>query len=181
MKSNKINKQILGAIICVIIFIIISIILLMKNIGNNSNNSNTNIMFNGTSETTVQNEQQSEDDEELIEELKSVSESERIKIYLGKYFKNIEKKEYNKAYDLLYPEFKENYFPTLEDYEKYIDEQEYADLLTIDYDDIYMQGEYYIVTVRIGNLLAGTDIVKKEKTFIIKENGYNDYYISLKK
>ena len=73
---------------------------------------------------------------------------------------------------------KQNYFPNLEDFEKYIQEQQFPELLAIEYKKIYTQGEYYIVTVEIEDLISKN--VKKEKSFIIKENGYNDYYISLK-
>lgn len=82
---------------------------------------------------------------------------------------------------MLYDEFRQNYFPTLEDYENYIKEQDFPELLTIDYDNITTQGELYIVTVRIGNMQARSETQKVEKRFIIKENDYNDYYISFKK
>ena len=182
MKTDKKKKIILISIIGTIIIILIMLLTILKLKKQNTNLEKIDNDLNTTSEqTATENEEVDEEEKRLISKLKKVSEAERIRIYLGKYFKHIEKKEYDKAYELLYPQFKENYFPTLEDYEKYIAEQQYAEVMTIDYDDIHMQGKYYIVTVKIGDLLSGADIVKKEKTFIVQENGYNDYYISLKK
>ena len=172
---KKQNKKILIALItiCALIILIILFLLVKENKKTDSETG---------SETEVEQEKQKQEDEnELLEELKSASESERIKIYISEYFKYIENKDYNSAYKLLYPEFKNNYFHTIEDYEKYIEEQDYPELFTIEYDDIYMQGRYYIVTIRIGDMLTRSDTTKIEKQLIIQENGYNEYYISLKK
>ncbi|MCI8412125.1 MAG: hypothetical protein HFJ40_06855 [Clostridia bacterium] len=167
------NKKLLISliIICVLIILIILNILIKENKRKNTNIEN---------QKAIEQENQEQEEGELLEELKSVSESERIKIYISKYFKYIENKDYNSAYELLYPEFRNNYFPTIEDYEKYIEEQDYPGLLTIDYNDIYMQGEYYIVTVKIGDMITRSETTKIEKQLIIQENGYNDYYISVK-
>lgn len=172
---KKKNRKILISLItiCVLIILIIIIVLIKENKKQNNDTENQVAI--------EQEKQRQEEEEELLEELKSVSESERIKIYISKYFKYIESKDYNSAYELLYPEFKNNYFPTIEEYEKYIEEQDYPNLFTIDYDDIYMQGEYYIVTVKIGDMITRSETTKMEKQLIIQENGYNDYYISLKK
>lgn len=165
------NKKLLMSliIICVLIILMILSILIREN-----KNINTE------KQIVIDEQNKKQEEEELLEELKSVSESERIKIYISKYFKYIENKDYNSAYELLYPDFKNSYFPTIEDYEKYIEEQDYPGLLTIDYNDIYMQGEYYIVTVKIGDMITRSETTKMEKQLIIQENGYNDYYISLK-
>lgn len=174
---KNIGKKIifLGIIIVIIIIIIILIILNNKKIDNNKEESNNK------NSSSVEKTVSKDENEEKIAKLKTKKEAERIKTYLGTYFKYIETKDYNSAYNLLYDEFKESYFPTLEDYEKYIQEQDFPDLLTIDYDSIMTQGELYIVTVRIGNMQARSDTQKVEKKFIVKENDYNDYYISFKK
>jgi len=176
MKINNKNRLILIAIISIIIIMLIIIVTIMS-INNKNNNSEAENNQNSISE----NAELSEEDKELIAKLKTVSESERIRIYLGRYFKYIENKDYDSAYNLLYPEFKEKYFPTVDDYKSYIEEQEFPDLLTIEYDDIHTRGEYYIVTVIISDFIPQSETLQKEKTFVIKENGYNDYYISLKK
>ena len=170
--SKRKNKRNLILIIAICICIVIILIALL------------NVKSRETDEVKNEKEmqrQKEEEQEELMEELKSVSEGERIKIYISQYFKFLEQKDYNSAYNLLYPEFKKNYFPTIDDYTKYISEQELPELFTIDYDDIYMQGSYYIATVRIGDMFTRTDTTKVTYTLIIQENGYNDFYISIKK
>ncbi len=173
MKNISKKMIILGIIIVIIIIVIILTILNSKKINNKEENNNQ------TSSNVEKKD--SNEDQEKIAKLKTKKEAERIKTYLGTYFKYVEKKDYNSAYNLLYDEFKKNYFPTLEDYEKYIQEQDLPALLTIDYDNIVTQGELYIVTLRIGNVQARSDTQKVEKKFVVKENDYNDYYISFEK
>lgn len=176
--KNINKKMIIIGIVIVIIIISVILIILNNNSNNNevSNNDGNNNQNYSKTEKTVSKEEQ-----EKISKLKTKKEAERIKTYLGTYLKYIETKDYSSAYSLLYDEFRQNYFPTLEDYENYIKEQDFPELLTIDYDNITTQGELYIVTVRIGNMQARSETQKVEKRFIIKENDYNDYYISFKK
>lgn len=172
MNSDK-KKKILIILISIVFILILSIIAYLF-----SNNSNENEESNVT---TVNNQKVSnKDNEDKIKKLKKVSESERIKIYLGDYFNYIENKDYENAYNLLYSEFKKNYFPTFEDYEKYIKNNNYPEMLSIDYDTITIRGNYYIVTVKIGDMLNNSDTIKQEKTFVLKEEDYNDYYLSFK-
>lgn len=165
-KKKKVIVLMISVILIIMTFIIF--IFYRKNSTKYSDNSSNEV-------------EQSEEENKLNSKLKTVSESERIKIYLGTYLKYIEKKDYNSAYNLLYPEFKQNYFPTLEEYEKYIKEQQFPDMLAIEYEQISLQGNYYVVTVNIGDLITRSKELEQEKTFIIKEDGYNNYYISLKK
>lgn len=176
MKEKNKKKLILEIVIVIIIIVMLIIVLCKQKIDNEYNDKvNTSENSKGMEQEEV------ETDEEKINKLKKKTEAERIKTYLGTYFKYIETKDYDSAYNLLYSEFKQNYFPTIEDYKKYIQEQDFPALMTIDYDGISTQGELYIVTVRIGNMTARSDTQKVEKSFIIKENNYNDYFISFKK
>ncbi len=178
------NKKIRYALIISISIILIIIILLVIFLNNIKKvEKDTEISQNITNYKESSNKEKddlTEEDKEKIQKLKSVSESERIRTYLGTYFGYLENKKYDSAYSLLYPKFKDNYFPTLEDYEKYIKNEDLSDMLSIDYNSIHMQGKYYIVKLSIGNLLDRATI-KKDKTFIIQENDYNDFYISFKK
>lgn len=179
MEDRKKKRILLGIIIVVItIVVILSIILSRQKVYNAYRTEGHN---HNNSEKYREMEEEIETEEEKINKLKEKTEAERIKTYLGSYLKYIETKDYDSAYNLLYPEFKQNYFPTIEDYKKYIQEQDYPDLMTIDYDSISTQGELYIVTIRIGNMTARSETQKVEKDFIIKENNYNDYLISFKK
>lgn len=179
MEEKNKKKILLGITIVIIIVAILSIILSKQK--SNNKYSDTPQNMEASKNFNEIEEEEIETNEEKINKLKKKTEAERIKAYLGSYFKYIEKKDYDSAYDLLYPEFKQSYFPAIGDYKKYIEEQDFPDLMTIDYDEITTQGELYIVTVRIGNMTARSETQKVEKSFMIKENNYNDYFISFKK
>lgn len=179
---RKINKKKVLIVSIVILSIIIIIIL---NILNKIKTENKEEIFksNNTINTTdnediIDNRTEDEKNQELISKLKRADESERIRTYLGIYFKYIENKNYEDAYELLYNDFKQNYFPSLNDYKKYIEECNYPELLSIDYKSISMQGDYYIVVVKIGDFLSKSNTIDNEVKFVIKENNYNDFYIS---
>lgn len=182
--NNKKIRNVLVISMAVILAIILVIIMFLKDIKNIKEDNTTEIEQNQSNVIGDQavngSDISTKEDEAKIEELKELSEAERIKSYLGTYFKHLENKEYNSAYTLLYSKYKQNYFPTLDDYKKYIDQEKLPDMLAIEYASIYTQGKYYIVKVRIGNMLDRAE-VKKEKTYIIQENDYNDYYLSFKK
>lgn len=112
---------------------------------------------------------------ELIEELKGMRERDRMERYFGEYIDYIEAGEYEKAYNLLYPEFKQNYFKTLEDFEKYVD-QKYPDIIIVDYDNIERQGQYYILFVKIPKVDGSNEIINQN--IVLYEKDYAEYYIS---
>lgn len=111
-----------------------------------------------------------------IKEVKKMKEKQRMQYYFSKYITYIEEKNYEKAYNLLYEEYRNNYFPTLEEFEKYV-KQKYPDFMSVEYNDMSRQGEYYILTVNIYNLLTN-EIIEKEQKYIIKENNFLDYVLS---
>ena len=49
--------------------------------------------------------------------------------------------------------------------------------MSVEYNDMSRQGEYYILTVNIYNLLTN-EIIEKEQKYIIKENNFLDYVLS---
>lgn len=178
MKVNK-KKKILFIIIGILFILILSIGIYVS-----KNNLNQDIKEN--KETNIEEEEnaKNKDDEEKIKKLKKVSESERIRTYLGEYFNYLENKDYESAYNLLYPKFRENYFQDLDSYKKYLTENNYPDMYSINYNNIRTQGDYYIVNLDIGDLLdrdtLRLKIQNSDRTFIIKEEDYNKFYLSFK-
>lgn len=170
---KKKTKIILIIAIAILVILLLIIIGIRNNLNKGNNNNENEIVLDTRTE-----EQKNSD---LIKKLKNVSESERIRIYLGQYFKYIEAKDYESAYNVLYPEYKTNYFPKLEDFKKYIEEQKYPDLMAISYNNIHMQGKYYIVEITIKDFLGKNISFSKDENYIVQENDYNDYYISFKK
>lgn len=134
--------------------------------------SNTTIQ-----ENTLTKEEIEENTNELeIADLKDKDERTIIQQYCGKFIRYIENKEYDKAYNLLYPDFKNNYFKTVEDFKKYAEEKFPQTLIAVEYNNIERQGQYYILFTTIKTPL-NVDYSMDQK-FILIENGFNDFKIS---
>ena len=79
---------------------------------------------------------------------------------------------------MLYPDFKTNYFPTLEDFTIYA-KQKYSDFVTINYEDMQRQGNIYIFFVTIQDLSDPTNNEKNfSQKFIVQEKQINNFVLS---
>lgn len=144
----------------------------LESMKENEETSNTTIQ-----ENTLTKEEIEENTNQLeIEDLKDKDERTRIQQYCGKFIRYIENKEYDKAYNLLYPDFKNNYFKTVEDFKKYAEEKFPQTLIAVEYNNIERQGQYYILFITIKTPL-NVDYSMDQK-FILIENGFNDFKIS---
>lgn len=107
-------------------------------------------------------------------------ELERMKDYVGKYITFLNEKDYTSAYNLLYDEFKNNKFKTLNEFEEYA-KKTYPDDMYIEFNDLHRYGYYYMYEV---TLLDMNEIGQDEKNnkvstiFTIKENAIADYVLS---
>lgn len=125
----------------------------------------------------VEEEVKEQTEEDRILELKSMNETDRIHEYFTEYINTIDARNYEKAYEYLYPEFKQNYFPSQSDFESYINEN-YPEYLGVEYTDIDRQGTYYILTVRIYNTLEEEITSYLEQKFVIYENNFGEFTLS---
>lgn len=132
---------------------------------------NKKMQLNKTNSDNVSSEQNQ------LELLKKGTERDRIEYYCGQFFKNIENKNYERAYQVLYPEFKQQYFPTIEDFEKYV-QKTYPSVLAINYDDFDRQGDIYITTVLVDNALAKDNSKQFSQRIVVQESDYNKYVLS---
>jgi hypothetical protein len=116
-----------------------------------------------------------EQNERDLDSLKGMSESQRVHFYISKYMKYIEDKKYEEAYNLLYSEFKNTYFASLDSYIEYVKEK-YPVVIGITYTNLTREGYYYIETLQI------QDLFNEEKSFnqivVLKEYGFNDFVLS---
>lgn len=163
-KTNNKKKRIkIAIIICVILIILLLLLIaiLTPKDKNQQKTSNTITL---------------EEKEEMVTNyVRTRSEKERMQVYLSEYLKFIEDGKYDLAYEKLYPEFKNNFFETEQEYISYV-KSHYSTLMMIDYEDIQRQGNIYILSVKITDL---DDIqTESENVFMVQENGLNDYYIS---
>ena len=108
--------------------------------------------------------------------LKGKDERTRIQQYCGKFIRYIESKDYDRAYALLYPDFKNNYFKTVENFQKYAEEKFPSTLIAVEYNNIERQGQYYILFTTIKTPLDSS--YSMDQKFILIENGFNDFQLS---
>lgn len=165
MKISKNKKAIVILVIAIaVVIIILSIVLAVLNRKTEEEK---------IAELEEKNRQVIENIE--IEKLSNMTEMQRMKTYLADFIENIEKKKYDKAYEVLYSDFKENYFRTLTEFENYC--KEYFPLMfNLKNNNIERLNNIYVLENTI------TDLTSTNKEFriyfVIRENELNDYDLS---
>lgn len=121
---------------------------------------------------------EAEIEKQRMNDLKSMGEADRMYKYCYNYLEMIEWEAYETAYNILYEDFKNQYFKTLEDYKNYVLGL-YPDFMNISFNSVERQGEYYIVTAIITDAYVTPDnIVSLTQKFIIHEKALDDFEIS---
>ena len=112
------KKKLVYIILTIIILLLVAIniqIFISHNFKEENNVSEENIITNKIYNTTSEEE----DFNNRKNKIASLTERQRMQTYFGEYISAIENKDYEKAYSLLYDNFKNNYFPTLLDFANY--------------------------------------------------------------
>lgn len=178
-KQKTPQKKLLILLIIAILLILINaynigrLIIIANNrkLAENGTSSNLESSENVTAEEIEQNAEERE-----VEGLKDADERTRIQQYCGKFIRFIESKDYESAYNLLYPDFKNNYFKTLDDFTKYVQEKFPSDLIIVSYDNIERQGQYYVLFTTITSPLEPD--YSMDQRFFFVENDFNDFLLS---
>ena len=163
------NKRLKILIALIIILVITAIVIIILINNQNSENKNRNELDDNTLEQIEQNA--------LIENLADMTELNRVQTYFGEFLENLQLEKYEEAYNHLNENFKNKYFETLEKFTKYVNKK-YPKNAYVKYTTYERQGERYILTVSIGEVL-NKDIEEFEQRVVIRENGVNQYTISL--
>lgn len=178
MKGNFFDSKVFKILFLILIILIVVMVVIntVYNREKSENSNNTSV-----NELSVENVLTAEEIEENtnqleIEDLKDKDERTRMQQYCGKFIRYIEEKDYDKAYALLYPDFKNNYFKTVEDFEKYAQEKFPSSLITVEYNNIERQGKYYILFTTIKTPFDTN--YSMDQKFILIENGFNDFQLS---
>lgn len=109
-------------------------------------------------------------------ELGQMGERDRIEHYVASFVEAIENKEYEDAYEMLYDEFKDNYFPTYVSFEEYA-KTKFPSMISMEYTNIERNGTIYVVWVKMSNPLGSKDS-GREMNFVVQENDLNDFDLS---
>ncbi len=166
MKKN--NKLL---ILCLIIFVVLIVVIYITN-KNSKNSMNYKDITEEEAEILVH---------ERIEEMKKndlgeMEERDRMEYYVSSFIKSIEEKDYESAYNMLYDDFRKNYFSTYEEFEKYA-KTKFPNIISLEYTNIERNGDVYILWVKMTNPL-GSKGSEKEMNFVIQEKELNDFVMS---
>ncbi len=176
----KENKKLVYIILTIVILILIAInlkVFISNYIGKNiqSDNEVKNNAITQIPSNIVSNDQDNKNREEKIA---SLSEKNRMQTYFGTYISYIESKDYKSAYNLLYENFKNTYFPTLNDFQNYVIEK-YPKNIVINYTDISREGTMYILKLQIKDALnSNINAEQKDMQVVIMEESLNNFKIS---
>ena len=176
--SEKNKLIFILVLISILIIIAICLFVFINSNFENANNVQQNTGLNeniNPNYTTTSNEVDDQNRDALVA---SLNERQRMQTYFGRYLSYIESGDYESAYNLLYDGFKQNYFPTLKDFETYA-QNNYPANMVVEYTNIERQGTIFILTVKIRNALndnTQTDV--PEQQIVVTENDVNDFKLS---
>lgn len=165
--SEKLRK-ILRILLLIVAILVIIVLIILTEINKSKNNKTSAISEQEDNEEIVENS--------ITSNISKMSEEDRIESYIGEFISLIEEKNYSQAYNKLNANFKNNYFKTVEDLEKYA-ESKYPSNPNIEYSSIERIGEIYLIQTKITDVLDSSFQEVSQK-FVVRENGANDYTIS---
>lgn len=168
MKKKQDNKLIIAGLILVVLLAIIAF--------STRDKKENNLDYEKMNETEIQVVMQENIESLEIQELAKLGERDRIQRYVFNFMKAVESKKYQTAYDMLYDEFKSNYFPTLEDFSTYA-KTKFPRMFNIKYTNVERNGEIYVLWTEITDALGSSSFVI-EMNFVVQENELNDYVMS---
>ena len=164
-------------IVLIVIVTIVNLILFSKIIGQQNHSHSHSSSYNVTSQENVAKEKTEEElAQEELDKLHKMTERDRMEFYFSKFIKYIKNEKYTEAYNLLYPEFKERYFKTQEEFRDYA-KKTYPKSVGFSYNDIERQGSIYVLVITVidTNKNKGTE---KSQRIVIQENDFNDFVLS---
>ena len=162
MKFKKDKKTIIILIIVLVLLIVV------------------NIIINSTDKEELPDEEllAQKENEEIISNLSEEGETDRVKQYLSNFIENIEQKNWSKAYEMLYDDFKKNYFSTQSHFEEYC-EKYFPSIMEIKTNNIERINNIYVLETTINDLVNGNkNSGKIGLYFVIQENNLNDFDLS---
>lgn len=112
---------------------------------------------------------------EFIEKYNSTNEQGKVALNIQKFTQSLNEKDYSYAYNCLSEGFKDNYFKEIEDFENYIKDNLYENII-VSYDSFEEVTGLYRYTITIKN--ADNEEESIQKTIIMKLNEGTDFEMS---
>lgn len=131
-------------------------------------------IINTVVEHNIATEEETEEDRK--EMLSNSTEATRMKTYIGQYISAIDSEDYETAYNMLYQEFRNTYFKTLEEFITYV-ENKYPDEIMVTYNNMEREGTIYIISIGIQNPLD-SNFQAVQQNIVIQEKDLNNFTLS---
>lgn len=171
----RIRKKDRVLTIFAIIFIVLFIALIVISV---ISSREKEVDYSNMTEEEVSTAIKEEIDEMKKNDLAGKGERDRIEYYVGSFLSALENKEYEEAYEMLYSDFRKNYFPTLSDFENYA-KTKFPTMISVEHTNFERNGEVYVLWSNLSNPI-GNKNSSIEMNFVVKENDLNDFDLSFK-
>ena len=166
-RKNKKNLKKIIIIVSIILVILVALLIVLVNKNSSSEAQTEKAKINYSNKK----------EQEKLQDLYEKSESQRMETYCADFFKLIDDDNYGEAYKLLYSDYKENYFPTLENFKRYFEDYFPKDF-GLSYTNIERLGDIYVLTVNVKDTVNGSYGHSFDMYVVIKETKLNEYVIS---
>ena len=166
MSEQAKKRKLLKIILILLVLLLIIVVIIIRSIINNKQPK---------TEEEILSEYEKQTNEKIVADLSGKSENERMKYYCSEFFKCISLRRYEEAYDMLYSEYKENYFPTLASFEKYMSEY-FSEDVSITYTNIERLGNMYVLWIDVKEIYNNG--YSFSMNVVIREDAYNDIKMS---
>ena len=182
-KKNDTKYIIIAIVVIAIIMIGVLSFVINAIVKSNQKENNTNITANSTNASSEEN---ADEQTTQLDEIKQLSESSRMKRYIGNFFNSIEDGDYQSAYDVLNEDFKKRYFSNLDEFTTYAKKNFGSSMVGISYDNIERlgnnkTGNMYVILLTISNVFQkklDEDEKLPQTYFVIVEKDYDNYEMS---
>lgn len=169
-KKNKKKNLKLAIIIAIVLILILILLIVITRKGKKAPQTTEEL-------AKIDAEYQEKRNEEIRRDLYGKTEQERMQYYCANFFRLIDSNNYEKAYELLYSDYKENYFPNINNFKRYFQEYFPSDF-GLAYNNMERLGDIYVLRVTVKDTVNGSFGHNFDMYVVIKENAVNDYVIS---
>jgi hypothetical protein len=141
-----------------------------------NSNKSKKVDYSSMSDEELQVAVQEKIDEMEVNNLAGMGERDRMEYYVSSFVKAVENGEYEDAYNMLYEDFRKNYFPTLSSFEEYA-KSKFPTMFSLEHTNFERNGDLYVLWVTLSNPLGSKDS-GIEMNFVVQENDLNDFVMS---
>lgn len=166
MRMKKDRKPIIIGITAIVLIVALIII----------NRKEDTVDYSNMTDEEISVAVQNKVDQMAVNNLSGLGERDRMEYYVSSFIEDLEKKDYESAYEKLYEEFRKNYFPTLASFEEYA-KTKFPRMFSLEHTNFERNGDVYILWVTMSNPLGSKDS-GIEMNFVVQENGLNDFVMS---